>query len=153
MAQDWTYTFAAAKGPDGRLNILGRSYFDRVVSSLPDGQECVITLAPKKDKKTNAQTRLIWGGVYEDILQGVLSEVGYEENSDKEHRRIAKDALHEAFCLEFGGSVTERVTGKQVRKFRLSRATKDEATKYIEWAARHAAQEYGVAIALPGEAA
>jgi len=150
MKPDWTYTFAAAKGPKG-LNILGRPYFDRVVSSLPEGEECVLTLAQKVEKKTNAQTRLIWGVAYEQILQAVLSDVGYEENSDKQYRRIAKDALHEAFCLEFGGVITERITGKQVRKFRLSRASKDDAKSYIEWAARWAAQEYGVAIELPGD--
>lgn len=144
MNQDWTYTFGFAKGPEG-LNILGRSYFDRVVSSLPLGQEGIMTLAPKKDTRTNAQNRMMWGHVYDQLLTGLASELGYERNE--------KDYLHEALCRLYGGTVEDKATGLTVRKFRTSKATKKEFTDYIEWLARWAAQEHGVVIALPGEVA
>lgn len=151
MADDWAYTFTAAKSAKGHLVIQGRPYFDRVVSMLADGEIVVLKLEPWVERKTTQQVRLIWGGIYQQILQGMLTEVGYEQHSDKAARAMAKDALHEALCLEFGGSITERVTGQTVRKFRLSKATKDQTREYIDWCARHAAQHYGVVVELPGE--
>lgn len=148
MSQDWTYTFAFAKGPQG-LNILGRAYFDRVVSSLPDGQEGVMVITPKKEKRTNAQNRAMWGTVYDSLLLGLADAVGY----DRHERAAAKELLHEGLCAKFGGMETCKITGQQVRKFRTSKATKQEFSDYIEWVARFAATEYGVVVALPGEAA
>lgn len=144
MKQDWTYTFAFAKGPQG-LNILGRAYFDRVVSSLPDGQEGVMTIAPKKEKRTNAQNRMIWGTVYDQLITALADELGYEKPE--------KEYLHEALCRLYGGTVEDKATGLTVRKFRTSKATKQEFTDYVEWLARWAAKEHGVNIVLPGEAA
>jgi len=38
-----------------------------------------------------------------------------------------------------------------VRKFRSSKATKAQFKEYLEWLVQMVAEDYGVAIALPGE--
>lgn len=141
---DWSYTFSAAKGPSG-LVIQARPYFDRVVSSLADGEVVVMSLAPYKEKRSNAQNRAMWGTVYSSLLDGLAAEIGYEKHE--------KDYLHEALTGLYGGTDTDKATGQTVRKFRTSKATKQEFSDYIEWVARWAAQEHGVIVALPGEAA
>lgn len=144
-SDDFRCEVGAVKAPTG-LVITGRTYFDRIVSSLPDGQECVLTLTPKKDKRSNAQNRMAWGTVYDQILAGLAADQ-YEPHE----RQAAKDIMHEGLTAKYQGYVTDAVTGQQVRKFRTSKATKQEFSDYIEWVARFAAQECGIVVTLPGE--
>lgn len=145
---DIKYTFAATKGRDG-LVIQARPYFDRVVSTLGDGERFVLTLESFKEKRSNAQNRMAWGTLYDQLLYGIADAAGY----DRHERAEAKELIHEGLAQKFGGTVTDKVTGQQVRKFRTSKATKQEFTDYVEWVCRFAAQEYGVVVVLPGEAA
>lgn len=141
----WTYTFSASRTPQG-LVIAARPYFDRVVAaSLALGEVCDLTIAEHVEKRSNAQNRMMWSTVYDQLIEGLAREIGYEKNE--------KDQLHEACCALYGGTVIDKVTGQAVRKFRTSTATKQEFTEYVEWLARWAAQEHGVVIVLPGEAA
>lgn len=146
--KDFSQTFAATKSPAG-LKIAGRSLFDRFVSSLGDGEQVTLTIAPLKEKRSNQQNRMLWGTVYDQLIEGISIEAGY----DRHERAQAKELIHEGLCGKYGGYETCKVTGQQVRKFRTAKATKQQFTDYIEWVARFAAQEYGVVIALPGEAA
>jgi hypothetical protein len=143
---DFTQTFSAAKGPKG-LTIQARPFFDRFVQSLPDGQELVLTVEPRKDKRSNAQNRMAWGTLYDQLIYGIADAAGY----DRHERAEAKELIHEGLTAKFQGTVTDKVTGQQVRKFRTSKATKQEFTDYVEWVCRFAAQEYGVVVMLPGE--
>jgi len=157
MNDRWTYTFSAAKGPKGDLCIIGRSYFDRVVASLrlAEGEVCDLTLSEHVETRTNAQNRMGWGTVYDQILLGILTKTGLERYSsaDSKARAAAKQALHEALCMEYGGVDIEPLTGRAVRKFHSSKASKQEYSDYIKFVARHAAQEWGVVVVLPDEAA
>lgn len=143
-----TYTFAAVKAVNG-LVITGRAYFDRVIASLPEGQQFDLTLTPHKDKRTNTQNRAMWGQCYDSLLVGLADAVGY----DRHERVTAKELLHEGLCAKYQGYVTCPLTGQQVRKFRTSKATKQEFTDYLDWVARYAATEFGVVVSLPGDAA
>lgn len=147
-AKGWTYTFGAVPGPDG-LVITGRALFDRVVSSLPIGEPIDFTLSQRVEKRTNAQNRMMWSTVYDQLLLGLADAAGY----DRHERAAAKELLHEGLCAKYGGMETCKLTGQQVRKFRTSKATKQQFTDFVEWVARFAATEYGVVIVLPGEAA
>ena len=151
MQPDWSYTFAAAKGPKG-LTILARPYFDRVVSTLAEGEECVLTLSAKVEKRTNAQNRMLWGTTYDQLLMGIGHAEGLSVHDLKPNAK-AKDYLHEGLCLEYAGTVTDPVTKRDVRKFRTSQATKAEFSAFVEWLAEYASKEYGVVVILPGEAA
>jgi len=145
----WSHTFTAVKGKAGLSFGDARPFFDRVVSSVPDGVRVVVTLAEYQDKRTTAQNRALWGTVYDSLLLGIADAAGY----DRHERGLAKELIHEGLCAKYGGTVTDKVTGQQVRKFRSSKATKQEFSDFIEWVARFAAEEYGVVVALPGEAA
>lgn len=145
MASDWKYMFGAVKTARG-LAFTSRPFFDRAISTLGDGEEVIVTVERKQEKRTNPQNRMAWGTVYSQLLDGLAAEVGYDR-----HDKDAKDKLHEGLTGKYGGLVVDPVTGFEVRKFRTSRATKQEFSDYIEWVARFAAQEHGVVIVLPGE--
>jgi|ERR1051326_430806 hypothetical protein len=141
----WAYTFSAVKTATG-LAFKARSYFDRVVSTLGDGEEVIVTLTKPQEKRTNAQNRLAWGATYDQLIEALADEVGYDR-----HDKDGKEKLHEALCIKYGGTVKDPLTGLAVRKFRTSKATKQQFTDYVEWICRFAAQEHGVVITLPGE--
>jgi hypothetical protein len=144
----WTYTFAATKNAKNQPVILARPYFDRVLSTIAVGEEFNLTIAEHKEKRSNAQNRMMWSTVYDQILAGLAAD-----QYDAHERTAAKDLIHEGLCAKYQGYTTDAVTGLQVRKFRTSKATKQEFTDYIEWVARFAAQECGIVVVLPGEAA
>lgn len=144
-SSDFRYEVGAVKAPKG-LVITGRAYFDRIVSSLPDGQECVLTLTPKKDKRSNQQNRMIWGTFYDQLLAGLAAD-----QYDAHERAQAKELIHEGLTALYQGYVTDEVTGVQVRKFRSSKSTKAEFTAFVEWAAKYAAENFGIVVTLPGE--
>jgi hypothetical protein len=141
-------TFAAVKGPKG-LTILARPFFDRFVSALPDGAEGSLTWEPRKDKRSNRANRMMWGVAYEQAVEVILSAEGYRRDQWAEMKAL----MHEGLCARYQGYVTCPVTKQQVRKFRTSKASKAEFTAYIEWLAQMIAEDYGVAIELPGDAA
>ena len=145
MQPDWSYTFAAAKGPKG-LTILARPYFDRMVMALPDGQECVLTLAPKVDKRTGKQNRTLWGVVYESLLNQIAGEVGYDR-----HDRCGKEQLHEGLLMLFGGVKVCPITKREVAAKRSSKMSKAEFAEYVDWIARWAATEYQIVVELPSD--
>lgn len=140
------FTFSAHKAPTG-LVIDARPYFDRVVSSLGDGERFVVTLEPYKEKRSNKQIRAIFGPIYDQIREVILSKEGYRRD---EWPRL-KDMMHEGLAGKYRGYETCPITKQPVRRFRLSRATKDETTEYMEWLAQMVAEDYGVAIELPGD--
>jgi hypothetical protein len=142
---DFSQTFSAAKGPKG-LVIQLRPYFDRFVQSLPDGQELVLTVEPRKDKRTNKQNKTLWGVVYESLVQQVAEEVGYDR-----HDKAGKEQLHEGLLMLFGGVKKCPITGREVAAKRSSKMTVAEFADYIEWIARWAATEYGIVVELPSD--
>lgn len=142
------HKFAAVKGPQG-LTIQGRTFFDRTVATIPDGTELVMTLEPRKDKRNNKQNRMMWGIVYDQLVEVILSADGYRRD---EWPKV-KPLMHEGLCAKYQGYVECPITKQQVRKFRSSEASKAEFSAYIEWLAQMVAEDYGVAIQLPGEAA
>jgi hypothetical protein len=142
----WLHTFVAVKTKGGLSFGAARPFFDRVVSSLGDETEVVVTLAEKQDKRTSAQNRLIWGTVYSQILEGIGESVGYDR-----HDKAGKEQLHLGLLMLYSGTIVEPLTKREVPKVRSSKMTKAEFSDYVEWVARWAAQEHGVAIALPGE--
>lgn len=146
MAADWKYEFAAVKGAKG-LSILGRAYFDRVVSTLADGVECVLTLTPKKNKRSNNMNRGMWGPLYDQVCEIILSKEGYRRDEWPK----MKPLIHEGLCGLYGGYELAPGTKQKVRKFRTSDASGKELGEFLEWVAQYMAEEYGEAIALPGE--
>ena len=151
MPPEWSYTFGAVKAVNGVV-ITGRAYFDRVVSTLAEGEECVLTLSAKVEKRTNAQNRMLWGTTYDQLLMGIGHAEGLSVHDLKPNAQ-AKEYLHEGLCLEYAGTVTDPVTKRDVRKFRTSQATKAEFSAFVEWLAEYASKAYGVVVILPGEAA
>lgn len=145
----WTYTFAATKTPQGALTILGRAYFDRVVLSLPlaEGEVCDLTLSEHVEKRSHRANRFLWGPVYDEIMDVILSAEGYRRDEWPQMKLL----MHEGLCAKYQGYVTDPVTKMQVRKFRSSKANQTEFSDYIKWLAQMVAEDYGVAITLPGE--
>lgn len=142
----WTYSFMPAKTPKGLNFGSARGYFDRVVATMADGEVCNLTISEHEEKRTLAQNRLIWGTVYQQLLDGLANELGYDR-----HDKCGKEQLHEGLLMLFGGTVMEKATGREVAKVRSSKMTKAEFSAYVEWIARWAATEHGVVIVLPGE--
>jgi hypothetical protein len=146
MNADFKYEFGGVQTESGTV-IRGRKFFDRTMSAVAIGTPLKITVEPQKDKRTNKQNRAMWGTIYDQLIDGIAKEVGY----DRHERAEAKELIHEGLCAKYQGYETCKVTGQQVRKFRTSKANKQEFSDYVEWVARFAAQEYGVVIVLPGE--
>ena len=142
---DFSQAFSAAKGPKG-LVIQARPFFDRYLQSLPDGQLLVLTVEPRKDKRTGKQNRTLWGVVYESLVQQVAEEVGYDK-----HDKAGKEQLHEGLLMLFGGVKKCPITGREVAAKRSSKMTVAEFADYIEWIARWAATEYGIVVELPSD--
>jgi hypothetical protein len=143
--REWAYEFQGVKA-GAELVIQGRAFYDRAISALGDGERVLMKLSKWKDTRTSKQNRLIWGGVYRDILEQLADDVGYDK-----HDARGKDQLHEALCIKYGGTVKDPLTGYDVRKFRSSQANKQEFSDYVEWIARWAATEHGIVVTLPGE--
>lgn len=144
---DWAYTFTAAKDAKAGLMIQGRPYFDRVVSTLAAGELVVMELKPWVEKRTNKQNRGMWGITYDSLLDGLVREGSYRADE----RARMKVLIHEGLCARYKGYETCPVTKQEVRKFRTSKANKQEFSDYIKFVAQYAAEEHGVVIALPGE--
>lgn len=144
----WSYTFAPAKTEQGLSFGHARPFFDRVVSAMALGEVCDLTISEHEEKRTLAQNRMLWGTVYDQLLDGIGDAVGYDK-----HDKAGKEQMHEGLLCLYGGTVIEPITKREVAKVRSSKMTVAEFTAYVEWIARYAAQEHGVVIALPGEAA
>ena len=144
----WTYTFAATKNAKNEPVILARPYFNRVLSTIAVGEEFDLTIAEHQEKRSNKQNRMVWGTILDQLIAGLAADQ-YEPHE----RAEAKELIYEGLCAKYQGYVTDAVTGQQVRKFRGSKATKAEFTEFVEWVARFAAQECGIVVVLPGEAA
>lgn len=142
---EFSQTFSAAKGPKG-LVIQARPYFDRFVASLPDGQELVLTVEPRKDKRTLKQNRTLWGVVYTSLMQQLANEVGYDR-----HDKAGVEQMHEGLLMLYGGTKVCPVTKREVAAKRSSKMTVAEFADYIEWVARWAATEYGIVVELPSD--
>ena len=145
MSQEWRYEFSAVKGPKG-LTFTSRAYFDRAISTLGDGEEVVVTVAKKVDKRSLAQNRGLWGPIYDQVIAGLEKEIGYDA-----HDKAGKEHMHEGLLQLFGGTVIDPVTKREVAKERSSTMTTQRFGEFVEWIARWAATEHGIVVTLPGE--
>lgn len=145
----WTYTFSATKDHTGQLVIISQGYFNRALSAVQPGEVFDLTIAEHQEKRTGRQLRGLWGPVYTSIVEFLLTEQGYRRD---EWPRM-KELIHEGLCGQYQGFVTCPITKKDVRKFRLSTATKQETTEFMSWVAQYMAEEHGFVVQMPGEAA
>lgn len=145
----WTYTFSATKDHTGQLVIISQGYFNRALSAVQPGEVFDLTIAEHQEKRTGRQLRGLWGPVYTSIVEFLLTEQGYRRD---EWPRM-KELIHEGLCGQYQGFVTCPITKKEVRKFRLSTATKQETTEFMSWVAQYMAEEHGFVVQMPGEAA
>ena len=141
----WRYQFQAVKTPKG-LTFTSRPYFDRAISTLGDGEAVTVTIEKPQDTRTMAQNRAIWGTIYDQIIEAIADEVGYDR-----HDKDGKERLHEGLCARYRGTTIDPVTKCEVRKFYTHRATVQQMADYIEWIPRFIAEEFGIVITLPGE--
>jgi hypothetical protein len=118
-----------------------------VLTTVATGEVFDMTIAEHVEKKTNRQLRGIWGPAYTSIVEFLLSDQGYRRDEWPQ----MKELIHEGLCGLYQGYVTCPVSKKDVRKFRLSTSTKDEASAYLAWVAQYMAEEHGFAVQLPGE--
>ena len=148
MRDAWSYEFSASRGPEG-LVIAGRSHFDRVVSTLALGEVCRLVISEYVEKRSSGANRFLWGPLYDEAMEVILSKEGYRRDEWPQMKLL----MHEGLTGKYQGYVTCPITKQQVRKFRSSKATKAEFHAYIEWLVQMVAEDYGVALALPGEMA
>lgn len=145
MAEAWKYAFVAAKTSRG-IVFQARNYYERVISTLGDGEELTVTVEKKTDKRTVQMNRALWGPIYDQLIAGIAESVGYEP-----HDKAGKEQLHEGLLALFGGTVIDPITKREVAKERSSTMTIARFGEFMEWIARWAAEEHGVVITLPGE--
>jgi len=145
MAASWSYEFAAVKGEHG-LVFASRPYFDRAISTLGDGEEVVVTVAKKQDKRSLQQNKSLWGPMYDELISGIAQQHGIDLGD-----KASKELIHEGLLQRFSGVVLEPVTKREVAKERSSSMTVTRFGEFMEFVARFAAEEYGVLVTLPGE--
>lgn len=141
----WSYEFSAVKASSG-LVFTSRPYFDRAISTLGDGEEVVVTVAKKQDRRSLAANRALWGPIYSQLIDGIAEQVGYDK-----HDKSGKEQLHEGPLMLFGGTVVDPITKREVAKERSSQMTVARFSEFMEWIARWAATEHGVVVVMPGE--
>lgn len=141
----WSYEFGAVKGHDG-LVYSSPAYFDRVISTLGDGEVVTVTVAKPVDKRSLAQNRALWGPIYDQLMLGLSREHGIDAGD--EH---SKELMHEGLLQKFSGTVVDPVTGCTVAKERSSTMSTTRFGEFMEFIARYAAEEHGVVVTLPGE--
>lgn len=141
----WSYEFAAVKAPTGLL-VRSRSYFDRAISTLGDGEEVVLTVAKPVNKRSLQQNRALWGPIYDQLIAGLMQAEGIDLGD-----KNAKEYMHEGLLQQFSGTVIDPVTKREVAKERSSTMTVQRFGEFIEFIARFAADEYGIVVTLPGE--
>src|SRR3989304_2310465 len=126
MARAWSYEFAAVKTLTG-LVFSSRAYFDRAISTLGDGEEVIVTVARRIDKRSLQQNRALWGPVYDQLIAGIAESVGYEP-----HDKTGKEQMHEGLLALFGGTVIDSVTKREVAKERSSTMTVARFAEFLE---------------------
>ena len=146
MTTGWRHTFSASRGPQG-VEFSSPAFVDRVVSSLALGEVFVVTFEEYQEKRSGRANRFLWGPVYNEVMEVILSKEGYRRDEWPQMKLL----MHEGLCAKYQGYVTCPVTKMQVRKFRSSKANQREFSDYITWLAQMVAEDYGVAITLPGE--
>ncbi len=145
MASDWRYEFAAVKA-DGQLLIKSQGYYDRVLSTVGDGEPLILTLSKPVDRRSGQMNRALWGPIYDQIIAGLCENEGIELGD-----RTAKELMHEGLLQRFSGTVIDPVTKCEVAKERSSTMTIKRFGEFMEWIASYAAQEHGIVVTLPGE--
>jgi len=145
VSKPWKFEFQAVKTARG-LKFTSRKFFDRAISTLGDGEEVRVTVEKPQDTRSHRQNKALWGPIYDQLIDGIAAEVGYDA-----HDKGGKDHLHEGLLQLFAGTVVDPITKREVAKERSSTMTTARFSEFVEWIARFAAERYGVVITLPGE--
>jgi hypothetical protein len=145
VSGEWSYEFSAVKAASG-LVIKARSYFDRVIATLGDGEPVIVTVAKPVDRRSLQQNRALWGPIYDQIIHGICQKQGIARGDE-----LSKYWLHEGLLQKFGGTVKDPITGCEVAKERSSTMSASRFCEFMEWIAMYAAEEHQVVVTLPGE--
>lgn len=141
----WAYEFAAVKAKDG-LVFKSRSYFDRAISTLGDGEEVIVTVAKPVDKRSLQANRALWGPIYDQVINGICEHEGIARGDT-----YSKELMHEGLLQAFSGTVIDPVTKREVAKERSSTMTNARFSEFMEFVAVYAAEHFNVVVTLPGE--
>lgn len=143
--ESWRYEFLTTKAAHG-LVFASRSYYERVVSTIGDGEPVIVTLSKPQDKRSLQQNKALWGPIYDQLIDGICRNQGIALGDRK-----SKELMHEGLLQAFGGTVIDPVTKREVTKERSSDMTVERFGEFMEFIAVYAAQEHNVIITLPGE--
>ncbi len=160
-AEKWHYEFAAVKSRKG-LKLKSKAFYDRVISTLPEGEEVVITVAKPTNKRSVQQNRFLWGPLYNDLIAGLKNKRDIERYEAigaamADDQGIdagdvpSKEHMHEGLLQLFSGTVKDALTGREVARERSSTMSVARFAEFVEFIARYAATEHQIVVTLPGE--
>jgi hypothetical protein len=133
---DWTVT----PSPDGQviLTAVQRRQFAEV-ARRHTGRLCVLSLRPRRAKRSLDQNAWIWGVAYPRLAE----ELGYDRHEIPD--------LHYSLVALWGGTHRDPRTGVEVPNKHSSALTTVEFGEFMEWLVRWAASEHGIVLTLPDE--
>ena len=118
-----------------------------------DGAEVLITVEEKKEQRSAAQNRTLWGPVYDQILEAVMLEQGYrpdEANTSLDVGHV-KQLVHYGLLARRFGYATDPVTGMQVPARTSSELNTSEFAEYLKWLQTFCADELHIPVDLPDD--
>jgi len=138
---------------DGRVRPFGDvSQLHAFCARMGDGTEVVIDVSEKKDKRSSAQNRALWGPIYDQILTKIMRE---DFRADEAEAPLevghAKQLLHYGLLAARFKYKTDPVTGQQVPARTSSELNTEEMAEYFKWLQIYCADELHIEVELPDE--
>ncbi|WP_306523440.1 hypothetical protein [Gemmatimonas sp.] len=145
---------------DGKVRPFGDvSQLRAFCARIGDGVEVVIDISEKKDKRSSAQNRALWGPIYDQILTQVMKgdfradEAEAELDLTDTPKKIshAKRLVHYGLLAARFKYKTDPVTGQQVPARTSSELNTQEMAEYFKWLQVYCADELHIEVELPDE--
>lgn len=140
------------KGDIKLLDPSAKSQIAKWAKSIGDGTELTIEIKERKNQRSLAQNRSLWGPIYDQILGKVMCE-DYREDEINEplETNPKKQNIHYGLLAKRFGYVIDPITKMSVPAKTSSEMTTSEMAEYFEWLVMYCADELHIEVTLPDE--
>lgn len=143
----------------GTVRILDRNALLYWAQGVGDGTELVIEIKEKKETRSSAQNRALWGPIYDQILEQVMcgdyradeAQAPLDLSDTPKKISEAKNLVHYGLLAARFGYVIDPITKKQVPARTSSELNTQDMAEYFKWLQVYCADELHIQIDLPDE--
>ena len=158
---DFTCRGVIVKGRPRIADKAANAALSRWAQALGDGTEVTLEFSQKKAKRSVRQNATLWGPVYDQIYEQILTHImldgGFRRDEAIKALPVSafKQRVHYGLLAECFGYVTDPVTKRDVPAKTSSEMTTAEMAEYFQWLVEYAADPEGplkgMQIILPDE--